>query len=152
MALDYRRVIRPGKKAGRIFLRSTSLVYKIFLTNLGACKPTFYTIYTTHLRWNSTMRYCFYHTDLGQDAVFHNFATQIALILYSGRSKHGWAFSETVKEISKITYGQPVSLLQIVWVKPLSIQAFWKFEILNSSNVAFKEFVYIRLLLWQIHF
>ena len=49
MALDYRRVIRPGKKAGRIFLRSTSLLYKIFLTNLGACKPTFYTIYTTHL-------------------------------------------------------------------------------------------------------
>ena len=23
------------------------------------------------------MRYCFYHTDLGQNAVFHNFATQI---------------------------------------------------------------------------
>ena len=26
------------------------------------------------------MRYCFYHTDLGQNAVFHNFALQIALI------------------------------------------------------------------------
>ena len=50
------------------------------------------------------MRRCFYHTDLGQNAVFHNFAMQIALIQYSGRSKHTWAFSETVKKISKITY------------------------------------------------
>ena len=50
------------------------------------------------------MRRCFYHTDLGQNAVFHNFAIQIALIQYSGRSKHAWAFSETVKKISKITY------------------------------------------------
>ena len=50
------------------------------------------------------MRHCFYHTDLGQNAVFHNFAIQIALIQYSGRSKHAWAFSETVKKNSKITY------------------------------------------------
>ena len=34
------------------------------------------------------MRRCFYHIDLGQNAVFHNFALQIALIKYSGRSKH----------------------------------------------------------------
>ena len=46
----------------------------------------------------------FYHTDLGQNAVFYNFAIQIALIQYSGRSKHAWAFSETVKKMSKITY------------------------------------------------
>ena len=26
---------------------------------------------------NSTMRRCFYHTDIGQNAVFHNFARQI---------------------------------------------------------------------------
>ena len=32
------------------------------------------------------MRHCFYHTDLGQNAVFHNFAIQIARIQYSGRS------------------------------------------------------------------
>ena len=50
------------------------------------------------------MRRCFYHTDLGQNAVFHNFAIQIALIKYSGRWKHAWAFSETVKKISKITH------------------------------------------------
>ena len=34
------------------------------------------------LELNSTMRYCFYHTDLAQKAVFHNFATQIAIIQY----------------------------------------------------------------------
>ena len=50
------------------------------------------------------MRRCFYHTDLEQNAVFHKFAIQIALTQYSGRSKHVWAFSETVEEISKITY------------------------------------------------
>ena len=50
------------------------------------------------------MRRCFYHTDLGQNALFHNFAIQIALSQYSGRSKHVWAFSETIKQISKISY------------------------------------------------
>ena len=93
MALDHRRLIKPGKKWSRIFLRLASLLYKILPTNLGACKPTSYTIYTSHVRWNSTMRHCFYHTDLGQNAVFHNFAKQIALIQYFGRSKHAWAFS-----------------------------------------------------------
>ena len=72
VALDHRRLIRPGKKFRPNFLRSTSLLYKILPTNLGACKPTFYIIYTSHLRWNSTMRHCFYHTDLGQNAVFHS--------------------------------------------------------------------------------
>ena len=30
----------------------------------------------------------FYHTDLGQNGVFHNYARQIVLVQYSGRSKH----------------------------------------------------------------
>ena len=97
MALDHSRLGLENKflenKSGRIFLRSTSLLYKILPTNLVACKPTFCTIYTSHLRWNSTMRHCFYHTDLGQNAVCHYFAIQIALIQYSGRTKHSWAFS-----------------------------------------------------------
>ena len=50
------------------------------------------------------MRRCFYHTHLGQNAVFHNFTIQIALIQYSERPKYAWAFSETVNKISKITY------------------------------------------------
>ena len=41
-ALDHRRLIRSGKKIRPNFLRSTSLLYKILPTNLGACKPTFY--------------------------------------------------------------------------------------------------------------
>ena len=53
-------------------MRLTSLLYKILPTNLGACKPTFHTIYTSYLRWNSTMRYCLYRTDLGQNAVLGN--------------------------------------------------------------------------------
>ena len=68
--------IRPN------FLRSTSLINKILPTTLGACKPTLHTFYTLHLRWNSNMRRCFYHTDLRQNAVFHNFSRQIALIQY----------------------------------------------------------------------
>ena len=66
MPLDFRWLIRPRKKIRPIFLRSTSLLNKIVPTNLGACKPIFYTIYTSHLRWDSTMRsmrHCFYHAD-----------------------------------------------------------------------------------------
>ena len=33
----------------------------------------------------------FYHTDLGQNAVFHNFALHVALIQCLGRSKHALA-------------------------------------------------------------
>ena len=56
------------------------------------------------------MRRCFYHTDLVQNAVVHNFSRQIAFIQYSGPSKHAWTFSETVQKISKIMhlYGQLV--------------------------------------------
>ena len=46
----------------------------------------------------------FYHTDLVQNAVFHNFSRQIVFIQYSGPSKHAWTFSETVQKISEITY------------------------------------------------
>ena len=46
MDLDHCRFIRPGKKIRPNFLRSTSVLCKILPANLGACKPTFYTIYT----------------------------------------------------------------------------------------------------------
>ena len=103
MALDHRRLIRPGKKFRPNFLRSTSLQKKILSTNLSACKPTLYIIYTSHLSWSSTMRHCFYHTDRGQqNSVFHNFAIQIAIIHYSRRSKHAWALAKPLKtKISK---------------------------------------------------
>ena len=90
MALDHSRLGLENKflekKSGRIFLRSTGLLYKFLPTNLRVCKPTFYTFYTSHLRWNSTI----YHTDLGQNTVFHNFSRQIALSQCSGRSIVGF--------------------------------------------------------------
>ena len=83
-------------KSRRIFLRLTGLLYKFLPTNLGVVKPTFYNFYTSHLRWNSTI----YHTDLGQNAVFHNFSRQIALSQYSGRS----IVKRNRSKISKITH------------------------------------------------
>ena len=59
------------------------------------------------------MRRCFYHTDLGQNVVIYHLAIQIALIQYLGRSRRAWAFSETVRKISKISYAaNRLSLLQ----------------------------------------
>ena len=115
MVLDYSRLGLENKSGRIIGIRQVYLP-----TNLGACKPTFYTFYTSHLRWNGTLRRCFYHTDLGQNAVFHNFTIQIALIQHSGRSKHAlWAFNETVKKISEITY--TASRFSIVfWQAPKS--------------------------------
>ena len=65
-------------------------LYKFLPTNLGVCKPTFY---------------IFYHTDLGQNAVFHNFSRQIALSQYSGRSIVGFQRSCS-KNFQNHPYGQ----------------------------------------------
>ena len=51
------------------------------------------------------MKRCFYHRDLRQNAVFHNFSRKIALIQYSEPSKHAWAFSKIVQNH---LYDQPV--------------------------------------------
>ena len=103
MALDHSRLGLENKflenKSGRIFLRSTRFTLQNLANKSGVCKPTFYTFYTSHLRWNSD---CFYHTDLGQNAYFTIF--QDKLHSFNIRSNHAWAFSETVQKISKITY------------------------------------------------
>ena len=39
------------------------------------------------------MRRCFYHTDLVQNAVFHNTSRQIAFIQYSGPQRLAWTFN-----------------------------------------------------------
>ena len=55
------------------------------------------------------MRHCFNYTDLGQNAVFYNFAIKIALILYSGRSKHAYAYlAKPLKNFQNHLHGQPV--------------------------------------------
>ena len=107
MALDHNR-IRPrkqilGKQIRPNFLRSTSLLHKILTTNLGLCKPTFSISYKSHLRSNSTID----HTDLGQNALFHNFSRQIALSQYSGRSIVGIQRNRS-KNFQSHLYGQPV--------------------------------------------
>ena len=143
MALDYSRLGLENKflenKSGRIFC-----VRQVYLpTNLGACKPTFYAFYTSHLRWNSTLRRCFYHTDLEQNAVFHNFAKQILLIKYSGRWKHTWAFSEIVKKIFKITYtASRLSLLTTAkWMN--------NYRVTLKHNKEFIMFIFYLMVSWR---
>ena len=106
MALDHSRLGLENKsletKSGRIFWVRQVYFAKSCQQVWGRVNQPFILFTASHLRWNSTMRRCFYHTNLGQNAVFHNFAIQIALIQYSGRPKHTWAFSETVNKISKI--------------------------------------------------
>ena len=55
------------------------------------------------------MRRCFYHTDLVQNAVFHNFSRQIEFIQYSGPSKQAWTFNQRnrSKNFQNHLYGQP---------------------------------------------
>ena len=48
------------------------------------------------------MRRCIYHTDLGQNAVFHCFSKQLYSV--NIQDDRSLAFSETVQKISKITY------------------------------------------------
>ena len=120
MALDHSRLGLENKflenKEGRILY-----VRQVYVTKScqqvwgrgGGGKPTFHTFYTSRSRWNSTMRRCVYHTDLGQNVVIYHLAIQITLLQYSGRSRHTWAFSETVRRISKISYAaNRLSLLQ----------------------------------------
>ena len=87
MALDHRRLIRPGKKSGRIFcVRQVNFAKSCQQIWVRVNQPFI------HLRWNSTMRHCFYHTDLGQqNAVFDSFAIQSALIKDDGSKRGLWA-------------------------------------------------------------
>ena len=66
MDLDHSRLGLENKflknKSGRIFCCQQVYFPKSYQTNLGMCKPTFCTFYSSHLRWNST----FYYTDLRQ--------------------------------------------------------------------------------------
>ena len=88
-------------KSRRIFLRSTGLLNKFLPTNLGVFKPTFYSFYTSHLRWNSTI----YHTDLGHNAVFHNFfKTNCTQSIFRTINRKAKPF----KNFQNHPYGQPV--------------------------------------------
>ena len=65
-------------------MRSTSLLYKILPTNLWVYKTNL--LYFLYITSEVKQYYSIYHTDLGQNVVFHNFSRQIAVSHYSGRS------------------------------------------------------------------
>ena len=75
-----------------------------------------YLFYTPHLRRKSTMRRFFYHTDLVQNAVFHNFSRQIAFIQYSGLSKNAWTFNQ--RNRSKNVQNHLYSMWSLVCASP----------------------------------
>ena len=109
MALDHSRLTVENKflenKSGRIFcIRQVYFTKSCQQIWVRANQPFKLFNYTSHLRRKSTMRRCFYHTDLVQNAVVHNFSRQIAFVQYSGPSKYAWTFSETIQKISKITH------------------------------------------------
>ena len=65
-------------------MRSTSLLYKILPSNLRVYKTNL--LYILYITSEVKQYYSIYHTDLAQNAVFHNFSRQIAVSQYSGRS------------------------------------------------------------------
>ena len=76
MALDHsslRLGLENKLKSGRIFLRSTSLLYKILPTNLGVYKTNL--LYFLYITSEVKQYYSIYHTDLRQNVVFHNIMT-----------------------------------------------------------------------------
>ena len=96
MALDHSRLGQAGKRIRPIFCHR-----QVYLTK--SCQQIWWHanqpfILFIHHIWGETVLWgaVFIIQYLGQNAVFYNFARQIALIQYSGRSKHAWAFSETV--------------------------------------------------------
>ena len=90
-------------KSGRIFC-----VRQVYLpTNLGACKPIFYTFYTSHLRsevkqYSEALFFIIQTSDRMQ--CFTILQYKLHSLNIQERWKHAWTFSETVKNISKITY------------------------------------------------
>ena len=93
MALDHSRLGLENKflenKSGRIFCVGQVYFTKSCQQVWGRVNQPF--IPYIHHIWGETVPWgAEYHTDLEQNAVFHNFALQFALIQYLGRSKHAW--------------------------------------------------------------
>ena len=94
MALDHSR-LGLENKSSRIFLRSTSLHYKILLTNLGACEPTFlYFLYITSEVKQYYEALFLWYRPRTECSISQFWNTNCWLIQYSGRSKHAWALAK----------------------------------------------------------
>ena len=90
-------------------MRSTSLLYKILPTNLGACKLTFYTIYTSHLRWNSTQCTVFIIQTSDRMQYFTILQNKLhSFNIQDDRSTRGLLAKPLKKKKKNHLYGQPV--------------------------------------------
>ena len=72
-------------------------------TTRGACKPTFHTFYTSHLRWNSNMRRCFYHTDRPQTkcSISQFFKTNCTHSIFRTVRSTRWLLAKPFKKFPK---------------------------------------------------
>ena len=91
IALDHRRLIRPEKKSGRIFFAFDKFTLQNLANKSGCAGVNHPFLPFIHHIWGETVPWG--TVFIIKNAVFHNFAIQIALIQHSGRSKHAWAFS-----------------------------------------------------------
>ena len=79
MALDHSKLGLENKylesKSCRIFPFDKFALQNLANKSEGRVNQPLYFLYITFdsLRWNNTMRRCFYRTDLRQNSVFHNF-------------------------------------------------------------------------------
>ena len=106
MALDYSRLrlenSRMENKSGPVFCVRQVYFTKSCQQIWGSVnQPFIYFLYITSEVKEYTMRHCIYHTDLGQNAVFHNFSKQIAPSQYSGRSILGFLMAKPFKKFPK---------------------------------------------------
>ena len=152
MALDHSRLDLENK-SGRTFCVRQVYFTKSCQQIWGACKPTLYTFYTLHLRWNSTMKRAFlvvFFSIQNSERMQYftiNCAIQIVLIQYSGPSQYAWDFSETVKKrISKITY--TASRFSLLTSAKFAVRAVsvW----MNTNRVTLQH-IYLLLAEFSVH-
>ena len=133
---------------------STSLLYKILPTNLVACKAAFYIfqLYITS-EVNSILRGAvFYHTDLGQNAVFHSFARQISRNQYSGRSSNAPSLHNKLKNWSHYKTFSSRESYNVGTVQSQQSASMWYADNNGLLAKTFKKFSYSPLWLAGSHF
>ena len=122
MALDHRRLIRPGKKIRPNFLRSTSLLYKILPTNLGEWKLTFLPF--VHHIWGETVPWgTVFIIQTSDNRMQYFIILQYKLRSFNiqdDRSTRG-LLAKPLKNFQNHLYGQPVLTLIITITKFLNL-------------------------------